>query len=292
MSSRFSMATLYDPFTASLIFFGGTTGVLDTGSETNEMWQYDLKTGQFSVAVQLGNPITPGPRTGTVGGTLMQLDAQTYYLYGGADSRAVYGEVWQYSVATKIWRKIATDRANAPEPEPRFNHFGFVRNASGTSTMCVLAGKSSTYVLNDMWCWAPAAGWSFILPANGTQALVPPMSNFDAVYDFVSDVIYTITGTVGLNTDNSNGSPRGQLMKFTWSTRVWSIIPLPAFPYTFGGTLWLHGSLLTQFGGLDFYLADMTRLRVLNLDNLSAGWTIPANYVGNWQGTPQTEPSA
>jgi hypothetical protein len=59
-------------------------------------------------------------------------------------------------------------------PDGRFGHFGFVRN---NGEVCVVGGMSALELLNDLWCWQSATGWTpyAALFRSRTMIEMPPL---------------------------------------------------------------------------------------------------------------------
>jgi hypothetical protein len=86
-------------------------------------------------------------------------DGTRAYLFGGRDGSTVFGDTWEYDLASDSWTEIA-----ATGPEPRFGHEAVWADGHG---LVVFAGQAGVTFFNDLWAFDPESrAWSR-LPSTG-----------------------------------------------------------------------------------------------------------------------------
>jgi hypothetical protein len=221
---------------------GGGSGVVGSGNELNDIWTYDLTSGKWSVAFTVGVPNSPTNRIGTLAGTLQQI-GNKYYLYGGADSNMIQKAMFEYDPKLFSWTEmimIVGDTASVPVP--RRQHQSFVRN----DRMYIVGGQGATDMLNEMWSWAPGTSWIKV-NVTGSQRL-PPMVQFQLVYDSANDVAYAFAGRY--QATNTIENPNEMFWRFTFSNMQWTKMPLASpTPTLVDSCSWIFQNQLYTWGG-------------------------------------------
>jgi hypothetical protein len=118
-------------------------------------------------------------------------------------------------------------------------------------------------MLNEMWSWAPGTNW---IPVNvtGSQRL-PPMVQFQAVFDSANDIVYAFAGRY--QATNKIDSPNEMFWRFTFSNMQWTKMPLASpTPTLVDSCSWIYQNNLYTWGGsLLPYTISVNYIQRLNL---------------------------
>jgi len=227
-----------DNITNRMIVFGGGDSVLAT---TNQTWQFDLDTKQWSQITTTGT--IPPARNGNA--SFFDSRNNRFIIFGGGSKAGVYNETYALDLTSDTWQKIAV---SGEPPDPRA-HMGYSW-AGNDSTIIIFGGEDNygqffrdVFVLNiETWVWTKLITFS-----------TPPSGRSGCAMEFFPDVnAFAVFGgfaTVGSLND---------AYAFTVENRNWNEIrtegDIPERRIPFGSIYNPLNKSMIVFGGWNGFL--------------------------------------
>jgi len=179
-SPRSDHVLVADPPADRMIFFGGR----DLDNFYNDLWQFDLASGQWSPLVAAGTP--PSPRDGMT--ALFDPLRDRMLMFGGWNGSNALNEVWELTLgATPTWTQLTP---TGGPPAGRYAH-SMVYD-SNHDRLVVFNGRDASGIIDEVWTLSlgPTPHWSLV-PATGGP---PPRHADGMVYDPVRDRLVVFGG--------------------------------------------------------------------------------------------------
>jgi hypothetical protein len=195
---RAAQAAVFDPVTAQMIVFGGSSG----DGDLSDVWS--LSTGASPQWTNI-TPDGPAPHVRTGASAVYDSTNSRMTIFGGGlgSSSPCANDVWVLSNANSVggspaWTQLSP---TGPAPAPRIFHQSVYD--PGSNSMIVFGGNSCVGgspadFFNDVWVLSNANGLSDTPPAwtqlSLSDALPPSRENFSAVYDATSNTMMVFAG--------------------------------------------------------------------------------------------------
>ncbi len=190
-------------FDPKVWFHGGVVyvfgGMIETYEVMNDLWAFSLRTREWSVVTQLGDPASPAPR-GVVRGPDRAIDGRLYFYggEGGPDTGfQIFDDTWAFDLEARQW--IDVTPAAPYQLDPPRNHNSVARigralyayggDISGGPQSCGAPFPQNP--VDELWRYdTRRARWSRVDHVQGD--LPPPLKRHEAVT--VGGAMYLIAG--------------------------------------------------------------------------------------------------
>ncbi len=168
-------SVIYDPISASAVFFGGQ---IVAGTFVNTTWRLSLN---GAMAWTASTAVTP-PSARCAHSAIYDAVGLRMLMFGGyVGGYGGYGDLWSYDIAADTWAPLAV----AGTPGPRYFHSAVFDNTPGQERMLIHAGYSNGG-LDDLWALDLRSGFPLSWTSlTGTVATPQPRWAQSTVFDSI-----------------------------------------------------------------------------------------------------------
>ena len=211
-SGRHDQSVVWDGVDGELLLFGGAVGGGGGLREFDDMWAFQLASGQWTqVAPNGGVPAARFAHTAVWDAA----DSQMLMFGGFSRERGMLNDLWSYRPATNTWEQLIPV---GELPEPRRFQSAIWDPADGQ--MLVFGGVGFNGPYNDLWSYRPATNaWVLLHPGGSMpEARVSP----GAVWDGARDRMLIFGGCCVPMDSLTADQPRSDLWSYEPANDLWS----------------------------------------------------------------------